>query len=110
MNEKLKESSEGRVLESQARLNIALCKFNQKDYEIAIDQCERVLDKDPKNAKACFRMAQSVFNKYGQMKDLTDAGARSNARLVFNYAKKASDLLPADAKIKEFFNQAKDIN
>lgn len=56
-NSSLKESKEGQLLESQSRVNISLCKYNLKDYEAAIDQCERVLDKDPKNAKACFRLA-----------------------------------------------------
>lgn len=56
-NQKLKESKEGALLETQSRLNIALCKFSTKDYDTAIDQCERVLDKEPKNLKACFRLA-----------------------------------------------------
>lgn len=75
-NTQLKDSKEGRTLESQARLNIALCKFNQKEYDNAVDQCERVLDKDPKNAKACFRLSQSVFQKYNEMQDLTDSGVK----------------------------------
>lgn len=64
INASLKDSNEGKLLESQARLNIALCSFNLKDYDVAIDQCERVIDKDSSNGKAYFRLALSVYNKY----------------------------------------------
>ena len=56
-NSSLKQHDQGKLMESTTRLNIALCKFNMKDYDTAIDQCERVLDADSKNAKACFRLA-----------------------------------------------------
>jgi len=36
-NDELKASSAGQELETQARLNIALCKINDKEYDAAID-------------------------------------------------------------------------
>ena len=37
MNESLRQCAPGKELETQARLNIALCKLNQKAYDMAID-------------------------------------------------------------------------
>ena len=36
-NDELKTSPAGQELETQARLNIALCKINDKEYDVAID-------------------------------------------------------------------------
>jgi hypothetical protein len=36
-NDELKKSPAGQELETQARLNIALCKMNEKEYDVAID-------------------------------------------------------------------------
>lgn len=44
------------------------------------------------------------------MRDLKSEEVKSNIRLVLNYSKKASELLPQDAKIREFYNEIKDIN
>lgn len=44
------------------------------------------------------------------MRDIKSEEVKSNIRLVLNYSKKASELLPSDAKIKEFYNEVKDIN
>ena len=60
-NEAVKKSAQGKELDSQARLNIALCKLTTKDYDTAIDQCERVLDNEPSNWKAAFRMANAMY-------------------------------------------------
>ena len=38
-----------------------MCKLNLKDYDHVIDQCERILEADPKNIKANFRMSQAAF-------------------------------------------------
>jgi tetratricopeptide (TPR) repeat protein len=62
-NNQLKQSGAGKELDTQTRLNIALCKLNTKDYDVAIDQCEMVLDKDPNNWKAAFRLATAVYQK-----------------------------------------------
>jgi tetratricopeptide (TPR) repeat protein len=60
-SEPLKKSAAGKELDTQARLNIALCKLNTKQYDVAIDQCERVLDNEPNNWKASFRIATAMF-------------------------------------------------
>ena len=36
-NDELKKSPAGQEVESHARLNIALCKINSKEYDVAID-------------------------------------------------------------------------
>ena len=48
-------------VEMACRGNLALCKLNLKDYNAVIDNCEKVLDNDPNNVKASYRMAQAVF-------------------------------------------------
>ena len=60
-NDSLKASASGKELNSQARLNIALCKLTTKEYDVAIDQCERVLDVEPANWKAAFRLATAMY-------------------------------------------------
>lgn len=62
-NGALKTSAAGIEIETQARLNIALCKLNQKEFDVAIDQCERVLEKDSNNSKASFRLASALYEK-----------------------------------------------
>ena len=83
-NEAVKKSAQGKELDSQARLNIALCKLTTKDYDTAIDQCERVLDNEPSNWKAAFRMANAMYQKNGEFKN-----SLQGIRTVHNYAKKA---------------------
>ena len=97
-------------MESTVRLNLALCKFNMKDFDTAIDQCERVLDSDSKNAKACFRIAQSMYAKHDKFEGQTDDVIRGSIRQIFNYAKKAHNLLPNDVKTKEFYQEIDLIN
>ena len=48
-------------IEMACRSNLALCKLNLKEYDSVVDQCEKVLEYDPKNVKASYRMAQAVF-------------------------------------------------
>ena len=38
-----------------------MCKLKMKSYNDVMDQCERVLEYDPKNVKASFRMSQATF-------------------------------------------------
>lgn len=66
-----------------------------------------MLDKDPKNGKAAFRLAQSVYLQHDKFSNL--ASKKSEVRMALNYAKKASELISNDAKIKEFYNEMKDI-
>lgn len=42
--DELRECKSGQEIEMQARLNIALCKLQLKEWDVVIDQCERVLD------------------------------------------------------------------
>jgi tetratricopeptide (TPR) repeat protein len=93
-NEKLKSTSQGKDICTTSRLNIALCKFTTKQYDEAIDQCERVLDTEPKNWKASFRLARSNENS-----------SETELKTICNYAKKALDGNPNDAKVKEFYTK-----
>ena len=61
------------------RSNLALCKLNVKEYEQVVDQCERVLDYDPQNTKAAFRMSQACF-------ELSDGASVSQLRSALKYA------------------------
>lgn len=71
----LKDSKAGQELEMQARLNIALCKLQIEDWDVVIDQCERVLENQHKPVwssglwKAHYRMAQALYNKSNQAED-----------------------------------------
>ena len=89
---------------TQARLNIALCKLNQKAYDVAIDQCERVLETEPRNWKACFRLASAMYQATDKC---TKEGSEKDIRAVYNYAQKALDASPNDAKLKDFRNEVK---
>lgn len=39
LNDSLASSAAGKKLEAQTRLNIGVCKFQQKEWDMAIDQC-----------------------------------------------------------------------
>ncbi|KAI9311236.1 hypothetical protein BX666DRAFT_2032247 [Dichotomocladium elegans] len=41
--------------------NITLCHLKLKDWSAAIESGKRVLDRDPHNVKACYRMAQATL-------------------------------------------------
>lgn len=102
-SEGLKTSAAGVELETQSRLNIALCKLNQKEYDVAIDQCERVLDKDSNNWKACFRLATAMYEKNGKCQ----TGSEGEIRSVHNYAKKAQQANPKDKKLQAFYDEVR---
>lgn len=57
LNQSLKGVKAARDLEVACRGNLTLCKINLKQFDEAVDQCEKVLEYDPKNVKATFRMA-----------------------------------------------------
>ena len=71
-----------------------MCKLTTKDYDEAVDQCERVLESDGNNWKAAFRLATALHSK----------DKNKNLRTILNYAKKAHTINPQDAKVKEFYN------
>ena len=60
-NSELAKTKVGKETEMSCRSNLALCKLNVKEYEQVVDQCERVLDYDPQNTKAAYRMSQACF-------------------------------------------------
>ena len=57
LNQNLKGVKAARDLEVACRGNLSLCKISLKQFDEAVDQCEKVLEYDPKNIKAIFRMA-----------------------------------------------------
>jgi tetratricopeptide (TPR) repeat protein len=58
-----KKSKEGKTLEIACRGNIALCKMKKGDWDGVIDNCEKIVESDPKNWKAFYRMAQALHKK-----------------------------------------------
>ena len=64
------------------RNNLAMCKLNLKDYDSCIDQCERVLEHDPKNTKAAFRMSQAAF-------ELSQGKSISQLKIALKFADQA---------------------
>lgn len=103
-NDGLRASPAGMEIETQGRLNIALCKLNTKDYDVAIDQCERVLDREPKNSKALFRLATALYERSDRC---TKSGTQGDIRAIHNYMKKATQNSPNDKKLREFYNEVK---
>ena len=57
----LKSVKVAKDAELAIRSNLSLCKLNLKQYGDVVEQCEKILETDPKNAKANFRMSQAVF-------------------------------------------------
>jgi len=50
-------------LEDTCRLNIATCKLKTNDYELAINECLKILRKNPKNFKAHWKAGNGFFSK-----------------------------------------------
>jgi len=98
-NEKTKNSPHGLQLEISCRLNIALCKQFLNEHDVVVDQCDRVLEMEPKNWKACFRISQALYQQ-------TDGN--SNLRAIYNYAKKAFEGNSNDKKVKELYEEIKE--
>ena len=48
-------------MEISCRLNLALAKEKLGEFDVVIDQCERILDYESKNGKACFRIGQAMY-------------------------------------------------
>lgn len=70
MNDEVKNHQSGKTLELQCRGNLSLCKLNLEQYDQCIDQCEKILEAEPQNAKANYRMAQAVFKNNEKEQDL----------------------------------------
>mmetsp|Transcript_73246 Transcript_73246/g.101621 ORF Transcript_73246/g.101621 Transcript_73246/m.101621 type:complete len:91 (+) Transcript_73246:509-781(+) len=82
LNQDLKGVKQARDLEIACRGNMALCKINLKQFDQAVDQCEKVLEYDPKNVKATFRMAQSIY-------ELASGDDLTTIKSALTYADKA---------------------
>ena len=57
----LKDEAEERLWKTSLKklyLNLALCNLRQRKSDLAISNCQRVLELDRKNVKAFFRMGQ----------------------------------------------------
>ena len=87
--------------EMACRGNLALCKLNLKQYDQVLDHCEQVLEFDPKNVKACFRMAQAQFALS------QERNSASMVKSAHEFAKKAIQLTPNDATCKKFYEEVK---
>ena len=109
----LKNSNSGQELEMQGRLNIALCKLQIKEWDVVINQCERVLENQHKAIwssglwKAHYRLAQALYQKSDQAAD--------NKQLdqIWKHTERAFTqcgvLMPGkiDQKLKEFHQEIK---
>lgn len=57
----MKDEAEERLWKTSLKklyLNLSLCNLRQRRSDLAISNCQRVLELDGKNVKACFRMGQ----------------------------------------------------
>ena len=61
-----------------------MCKLNLKEYDQVLDQCERVLEHDPKNTKASFRMSQAAFS-------LSEGTNAAHLKVALKYATLAKE-------------------
>lgn len=87
---KLGESSKGEkslTLELQCLLNSAACKLKLKQYDLAIEDCERALKNSPDNIKALFRKGQALHAQ----RDFTGS---------LQVLEKALNLAPSDKAVK----------
>lgn len=87
----LKDTPQGNKLEINCRLNLALCKIKQEDYDVAIDQCERVLLQENNNVKALYRISVALDKQNHQLE-------------AWSYIKRAYNITPADKAISELYN------
>ena len=77
-----------------------MCKINLKDYDAVIDQCERVLEHEPNNVKANFRMSQAAY-------EISAGKNASKLKAALKYAELAYKGQPSNAQIKSHLEQVK---
>ena len=77
-----------------------MCKINLKDYDAVIDQCERVLEHDPNNVKANFRMSQAAYK-------ISAGKNASKLKAALKYAEIANKGQPSNSQIKSHLEQVK---
>ena len=92
----LKDSTQGSKLETNCRLNLALCKIKQEDYDVAIDQWERVLLQETGNIKALYRISVALNSQGNQLE-------------AWSYIKRAYNSCPNDKAILELYNKLKEV-
>jgi tetratricopeptide (TPR) repeat protein len=92
-NMNLKGSQAANDVEVAIRGNLSLCKLNLKLYDDVVEHCEKILDVDPKNSKANYRMAQAVW-------ELSEGVSASQVDSAFKYAKIAAEQVKNDDKVQ----------
>ncbi|CAI2365404.1 unnamed protein product [Moneuplotes crassus] len=92
----LKGTPQADKLEMNCRLNLALCKIKQEEYDVAIDQCERVLLEDNSNLKALYRISLGLKSQ-------------NNGLEAWSYIKRAYKIDPNDQNIKKLHSELKPI-
>jgi tetratricopeptide (TPR) repeat protein len=92
----LKNSSQGNQLEINCRLNLALCKIKQEEYDVAIDQCERVLLEETANIKALYRISVALNSQGKQLE-------------AWSYIKRAYAITPQDKAISDLHSTLKTV-
>ena len=96
----LKGSQAAKDVEVAIRGNLSLCKLNLKLYDDVVEHCEKILDLDPKNSKANYRMAQAVW-------ELSEGVTASQVDSAFKYAKIAAEQVKNDDKVQQFYQKVK---
>ena len=99
-NEGLMKTKSAKETEMACRSNLALCQLNLKDFHSAVDHCEKVLEYDPKNLKASYRLSQALYN-------LSDGENASQIKAAFKHATTAHNGIKNDDKVKAFYEQVK---
>jgi peptidyl-prolyl isomerase D len=80
------DSEEKTQLELSLHLNLAACYLKEKQYEEAVESCNKVLKQSPKNTKALYRLGQAQY----------ELGKLEEAKKTFQ---KAQELDPKDSAI-----------
>lgn len=101
LNDSLKTQKEGKTLEIACRSNIAHCKIQTKEFDQVVDQCEKVLDAEPNNAKCQFRMATAIWNLNGENR------SDSEVKSAFKFITKARQAMQADKNIQVLHEEIK---
>ena len=100
LNDDLAKSKAGKEAEMACRSNLSMCKLNLKEFDLVVEQCERILDYDPANIKASFRMSKAVFA-------LSEGKSSSQLKVALKYAIVAKDGSPTDKQVKSHYDEVK---
>lgn len=75
---------------------MALCKIKQEEYDVAIDQCERVLLEETANIKALYRISVALNSQGKQLE-------------AWSYIKRAYAITPQDKAISDLHSTLKTV-